>query len=61
MENCKCELHAHQSESKANIYGDRDSQGMSSNRPLEIISQYSQISVKNKGNKPNGFGLFPNH
>ena len=26
---------------------------MSSNRPLEIISQYSQINVKNKGNKPN--------
>ena len=52
MGNCRCELHVHQNESEA-VYDNRGSQGISSNRPLEIVSQYSQLSGKDKGIKLN--------
>ena len=53
MGNCQCELHIHKNESEANLFGERGTQGISSNRPLEIVSQYSQLSAKDNGIKLN--------
>lgn len=50
MGNCSCVIHLHQNEGEANIDG---SQENNSSKPIEIVSQYSQISLRDKGPKFN--------
>jgi hypothetical protein len=53
MGNCKCEIHFHENEGEANIDDIKGSQAINSNRPVEIISQYSQVTAREKGTKLN--------
>ena len=52
MGNCRCEIHFHNKEGEANLDNYNGSQaGVNSNKPLEIISEYSQLSSREKGAK----------
>ena len=51
MGNCKCDFHIYGLEPESNMDQFRGSQGINSNRPIEIISQNSQMSYKEQGPK----------
>ncbi len=54
MGNCSCIIHLHQNEGEANIDDMTDgSKVNNSSKPIEIVSQYSQISSREKGSKLN--------
>ena len=50
MGSCRCEVHFHDNEDEAKI-DDMKSSQINGNKPIEIISDYSQITAREKGEK----------
>ena len=51
MGNCRCDFHIYGLEPESNMEQFGGSQGTNSNRPMEIISQYSQVSSREQNEK----------
>jgi hypothetical protein len=53
MGSCSCIIHLHQNEGESNMDDMTGSQANNSSKPIEIVSQYSQFSSREKGPKLN--------